>query len=300
VKANGEEFARLKNDIYCYDALARFFAHKTKAAEYVLNYRHSGDVSQLQEALPRLEKSVECYRELTGLTSESYLYANSMQTRQRRIPVTGADGTNKTWEELLPQYVLELENFRKNIGEMMQDSIAPSARVKELLQPVKVEFTGSKIERIPLRLNERIYSDRDYYIDALAPELGELQFFRFSYEKQLEQGTSITFTAERPVHLLAGYFNGNSYRLLAPPALETNAAANDRGQADIRIANAMTISGLFPVNLYTYTFEPGTHTLNLGKGLVMLLGFIDGSKPVETYDAGIGHGDLHAVDWLFY
>ena len=41
-------------------------------------------------------QSLEHYRKLVELTDEHYLYANSMQTAQRRIPIGGDDGHNKT------------------------------------------------------------------------------------------------------------------------------------------------------------------------------------------------------------
>src|SRR5699024_2215144 len=107
VSKNKEEFARLKNDVYAYDAFARFFSEKVKAALYVLRYEKSGEISDLTKALPHLEKSVEYYRELTGLTKDTYLYANSMQTTMRRIPIGGGGGKNKHWVEILPHFEKE-------------------------------------------------------------------------------------------------------------------------------------------------------------------------------------------------
>ena len=45
-----------------------------------------------------------------------YLYANSMQTAQRRIPIGGDNGKMKTWAELLLEYEKELKNLKKNIS----------------------------------------------------------------------------------------------------------------------------------------------------------------------------------------
>ena len=39
-----------------------------------------------------------------------------MQTAQRRIPIGGDDGKNKTWKELLVHYEKELENFKANLA----------------------------------------------------------------------------------------------------------------------------------------------------------------------------------------
>jgi hypothetical protein len=115
VKSNKEEFLRLRNDMYCYMALANFFAEKVNAAMLIVRYKYSNNISDLDKAVSFLEKSMVYYNQLMELTKDSYLYANSMQTGQRKIPVGGNDGKNKTWAELLPYYQEELDNFKKNI-----------------------------------------------------------------------------------------------------------------------------------------------------------------------------------------
>jgi hypothetical protein len=116
VRNNREEFLRLRNDMYCYRALANFYAEKVNAAMLVSRYKYSNDINDLEKAVPFLEKSIEFYRRLVKLTEDSYLYANSMQTGQRKIPVGGDDGKNETWTELLPYYQEEYDNFKKNIN----------------------------------------------------------------------------------------------------------------------------------------------------------------------------------------
>ncbi|MET0392594.1 MAG: hypothetical protein ABW019_05610, partial [Chitinophagaceae bacterium] len=84
VTRNKEEFERIKNDMYCYQLLAGHYADKAQAALYVLRYKYSHDVNDLQTALPWLQKSVDTYRQLAQRTKGTYLYANSMQTQQRK------------------------------------------------------------------------------------------------------------------------------------------------------------------------------------------------------------------------
>jgi hypothetical protein len=120
VTANIDEFNRLKNDMYCYRTFAQSFAEKVKAAGKILRYARSNDIRDLEQAISHIEISLEYYRKLTALTKDRYLYANSMQTEQRRIPAGGNDGTNKTWEELLPLYEEELANFKKNVASLKQ------------------------------------------------------------------------------------------------------------------------------------------------------------------------------------
>lgn len=301
VNANQEEFARLKNDVYCYNAFANFFAEKVKAAMLVLHYQYSKDNSDLEKAIPFIEKSVKYYSELVRLTENSYLYANSMQTAQRRIPITGANGTNKTWKELLPLYQSELDNFKRNVKMLQAKGNAGAIMKKnDVFVPVNVNILSKGFNIIPIQKGQKVYDDKDFTIEGVAEELKDLKGLQLN-SKQQEKGTIFQFESDKPVKVLVGYFNGNSNSILPSPTLETNAQANDRGQADIKIANALNIPGLYPVNVYTYSYPAGKNELILGKGLVLILGFIDGNQEIIINDAGItSTGKEVAIDWLFY
>ena len=87
---------------------------------------------------------------------------------------------------------------------------------------------------------------------------------------------------------------------LKEPELETNASANDYGQAEIKIANALVIKGMPPVNVHSYSFGVGDNVLKLGKGVCLILGFVDGDQPIPVYDAGLTEeGIKKQIDWLF-
>ncbi len=301
VTANQEEFARLKNDVYCYNAFANCFAEKVKAAMLVLRYQHSKDIADLEKAAPLIRKSLEYYAELVRLTENTYLYSNSMQTAQRRIPITGINGTNKTWKELQPHYQAELDNFNRNVELLKSNRNAGDAmETREALISAKVEILSKGYEAMPLQKGQLVYSDKTFRIEAVDGELKNLIGLRMNSREQQEHGTSLEFQNEKPVKVLVGYFNGNSKSILSPPTLETDAQANDRGQADIKIANAMLIPGLYPVNVYSYSYPAGKNELELGKGQALVLGFIDGGQEIATRDAGMGINGGAAIDWLFY
>jgi len=302
VKKNKKEFIRLKNDIYCYNLFANFFSEKVKAAILVLKYKYSKEISDLEKALPYLERSVEYYKELVELTKDSYLYANSMQTRQRRIPIGGNEGKNKTWEELLPHYQEELLKFKNNIQHLKSvDEGSAFNKQIESFNPVQVKLLNEDLEFIPFKENQKIYKDKEYVITEFAEELKNLSAIQLSFEKQRAEGTSIQFINKKPVKILVGYFNGHSWKILPAPALETDANANDRGQADIKLANAINIPGLYPVNIYSYSFPAGENTLELGKGIALILGFMDGDQEIVFRDAGYSTGNnIEGIDWLFY
>jgi hypothetical protein len=297
VQMDIEEFNRLKNDVHCYNALANFYAEKVKAALWILRYKYSNDISDLEKALPLLEKSVNHYSQLTDLTRNSYLYANSMQTAQRKIPIRGVDGTFKTWEEVLPVFRKELENFKKNIDSLKSVKV-PGGNIIEPFKNVAVSLPRNT-EFYTIAEGQQLFSDTALLIKEFAGELKGLKSIKMSKAKQIQEGTSLTFTAAKPVKLLVGYFNEKNSNYLKAPELETDANANEYGQDEIKIGNAIVAGDIPPVNIHAYAFKQGTHTLNLGKGMCLLIGFIDANQPIRMRDAGLGVAGKKDIDWLF-
>jgi hypothetical protein len=301
VTKNKDEFERIKNDMYCYNALANTYAEKARAALYVLRYKYSNDLKDLEQALPHLESSVAYYKKLADLTKDTYLYANSMQTQQRKIPVGGNDGKMKTWVELLPIYQKELDNFKRSIDSLKSPKASAEAARKVVLKNADVTLITKPEAFYNLSAGKELFTDTATYIKDFAEELKELNAFKLSKSKQIEEGTVLKFTNAKPVKVLVGFFNDNNPKLfLQPPQLETDASANDYGQAETKIANAVIISGMPSVNIHTYSFKPGTNTLTLGKGACLILGFVDDTQLVKSYDAGLVQGGVkRELDWLF-
>jgi len=302
VTKDKEEFLRLKNDIHAYKAFADFFSEKVKAAILVLRYSYSNDITDLDKAMPHLEKSIEHYELLVNLTKDSYLYANSMQTAQRRIPIGGDDGNNKTWAELLPHYERELGNFKRNL-DLLKASKDGKIETKEgkPWQPVDVTLLSESKGTYAVKNGTKVYGTPISELVKVAPELQNLKGIAFEETEQNEKGTHLKFKNTKPVKLVVGYFNSDQKRFLFPPSLETDAAGNAHGQAEVILASAMNLKELPRVNIHTYTFQPGENKLDLGKGRVLILGFIDANQTVTPRDVGyIDAGEKGAIDWLFY
>jgi hypothetical protein len=302
VTKDKEEFLRLKNDIHAYKAFADFFSEKVKAAILVLRYSYSNDITDLDKAMPHLEKSIQHYELLVNLTKDSYLYANSMQTAQRRIPIGGDDGNNKTWAELLPHYERELANFKRNL-DLLKASKDGKIETKEgkPWQPVDVTLLSESKGTYAVKNGTKVYGTPISEFVKVAPELQNLKGIAFEETEQNEKGTHLKFKNTKPVKLVVGYFNSDQKRFLFPPSLETDAAGNAHGQAEVILASAMNLKELPRVNIHTYTFQPGENKLDLGKGRVLILGFIDANQTVTPRDVGyIDAGEKGAIDWLFY
>ncbi len=291
------EFERLKNDIYCYDAMANSYAEKVKAALYILRYKYSNDVNDLEKALPFLQKSLDAYTELVKLTENDYLYANSMQTKQRKIPMRGVDKTFITWKEMLPVFTKELNHFKKSIDSLKQIKPGMVAKIVAY-KNADVKVLSPKAEEFVLGKSVSVFSDTSVLVKEITPELVGLKGIKVSKSNQIKAGTEIKFTTESAVKLLVGYFNPKDANTLHPPQLEIDASANNYGQSEIKISNAIVLNGYLPLNVHAYSFQPGTHTLTLGKGASLVLGFIDDKQELRIFNAGLD-GRGKDIDWLF-
>jgi len=294
-KKDKAEFARLRNDIYCYKALANFYAAKAEATLDVLRYSYSGDLADLQKALAPLESSVDQFRELTRLAGPAYRYANSMQTQQRKIPIRGANGRYITWGEMLPLYEEELHHFKVHL-DSLKSSAGQPAPTPQPLEPANVQQSAATYT---IDSGAHPFSDTALTIHAATAVLKNLQALQQSATTQLSQGTKITFTSNEPVDLLVGFFNKKGAAFTPPPQLETDASANDYGQAEPRISNALVIAGMPPVNIHAWSFQPGAHTLELGKGLCLILGFAKPQPNRKPFDAALDEPGKKNLDWLF-
>jgi len=296
---NKAEFDRLKNDMYIYNALANNYAEKASAALDVLRYKYSNDVGDLEKGYSHLQKSLIWFKSLVDLTRSSYLYANSMQTQQRKIPIGGDDGKNKTWEELLPHYQEELNNFRRHIDSLKSPNKKVAVNQKEVFANANVSFITTP-QFYSVETGKEMFTDTATYIKDFAEELKQLNGIKLSKSNQVKEGTTIKFSSPKPVKVLVGYFNSPDPRFLQSPQLETDASANDYGQAEAKIRNGLIISGMPPVNIHTFRFKAGENTLILAKGACLILGFVDDSQSIPVYDAGLVSGGVKKqLDWLF-
>lgn len=291
-----EEFSRLKNDMYCYDAMANFYAEKVKSALWVLRFKYSNKVEDLEKALPYLESSVKHYADLVKLTESNYLYANSMQTKQRKIPMRGVDKTFIHWKEMLPVFVKELNHFKKSIDSLK--AVKPGAAI------AVVPFTNADVQLISPNATYTIgkavnvFSDTTAQIKEVTEKLIGLKGIQFAKKNQIANGTEIKFSTKSPVKLLVGYFNEKNPKYAPAPQLEIDASANNYGQSEIKISNGIIVNGFPPVNVHAYSFAAGTHTLTINKGACLVLGFIDDKQELRIFNAGLD-GRGRDIDWLF-
>lgn len=293
---HADEFERVREDMKFYRMFAAAFRSKVIAAQQVLNYKWSQDIKYLDKAVQYMELSQNWWNVLSAATQDAYLYANSMQTAQRRIPVGGDGGKMKTWSELATVYQAELDALKENIiklknpVEKANENILPA-------QPASVKLFAKNTQLITLKKGAIIFENRpDTPVDSVAPELIGLQALVLNRDTTRIVGTTIEFESDKPVKLLVGLFKDDDSKWAKAPKLEIDATGNEYGQAEPLLTNAISIVQMPKVNIHQYTLPAGRQTLHLPKGILMVAGFT--TSDIKPRDCGL-NGPSGEVDWLF-
>jgi hypothetical protein len=288
VTQNHDEFERLRNDARCIRAMSENYSAKVKAAELVLRYGYSHDISDMQQAEKFLADSFADYQKLAALTENTYHYANSMQTSQRKIPVSGGmkgGGTNYLWSQLVPLYKKELEDFQAEV-ERLQHNTNPVVSVDgskvKAWPAARFNVISTNAETYRVEIGAKVFTDRDFTIQSLAPALCGLAGIRFSHNKAKQGMDPIEFEVGEPVQVLVGYFDSKQKAWLQVPKLEVAAQADERGGVDTVLENAAAISSCPNVNIHAFHFDAGRQKLELiGKGSFVILGVVPQSANIK-------------------
>lgn len=296
VTKNRDEFERLRNDARCIQAMAENYSAKVRAAELVLRYKYSHDIQDMERAEQFLAESLADYQKLAELTRDTYSYANSMQTSQRKIPVSGGVrgvGANYLWSQLVPLYQLELADFQRKLAQLKGNASATNLVDESQIKPwppAPFKLISTNAETYRVESGAKVFADRNFVIESLAPELNGLTGIRFSHEAAKKgRYEPVEFEVDEPVQVLVGYFKSDQKGWLQVPQLETAAQADERGGIDTVIENAAAISGCPAVDIHAFRFDAGRQKLELiGKGSFVILGVVPQSVELNKRDARRG------------
>jgi hypothetical protein len=293
VTKNRDEFERSVTDFKAIQLIARNYAEKTKAAEFLLRYGYSKDLNDMVAAERHMAESVEIFRQLATVTTPAYRFVNSMQTGHRKIPFGGAAsgvGTNYLWSHVLPLYEKELADFRAQLVELRAPKAVGSAASASIAAwpAAKFKLISTNAETYEVKVGARPFADRKYTFTELAPELNGLIGIRFSHEEAKNgRHVPMEFETGEPVRVLIGYFQSDRELWLQVPNLDFASHADERGGIDTVLRNAAMIDECPGVNVHAFRYEPGRHKLELiGKGSFVVLGVVPQSVELKKRDAG--------------
>lgn len=311
IKAEGEdreELNRLYTDAQAVYSMTISYCRKIEAAMEILRYKYTmdekcrGDITFLEKAEQKMAESLEEYKKLAALTQETYLYANSMQTPQRKIPFPNGE-TYGHWTACLPEYRKELEYFRAHLAELQQ-GILPTDHAKEVtaepLKPAPYTLLKSEsCETYELKKGESVFSDCSCKIINLAPELANLTGVRMGLGAAIEEGVTVKLELPQDSYVLVGYMNAKGVEWLQLPDLETNTHADDRGGLTVVYANAVKAEACPPINIHAYRYEKGTHEIYFGTGAFLIAGVIASDTVMKPRNANLAGEGLETLDWLY-
>ncbi len=311
MRAEGEEnqeLKRLYTDAAAVYEMSISYCKKLEGAMEILKYKYtmdkncSGDVALLEKAAELMEASLHEFRNLAKLTENTYLYANSMQTPQRKIPFPNGE-TYGHWTECLPEYEKEYENFRKHLAELKQ-GILPKDHGEEVtadaLEPAPFTLLGDQsCETYDLKKGSSVFSDCSCKVINLAPELKKLQAVRMGLGAAIEEGVTVKIELAQDSYVLIGYMNAKGVEWLQLPDLETNTHADDRGGLTVIYANAIKAEACPPINIHAYKYEKGVHEIYFGTGAFMIAGVVAANIALKPRNANLGGEGLDTLDWLY-
>lgn len=310
VKENLQEFGYFTTDIQAVYYMTHSYGHKILAAMNILQYKATmneelvGDMRLLETACKQMKESLDYYRQLTALTNETYLYANSMQTPQRKIPFPDGEAFGH-WSQCLPQYEKEYANFAKHVEEMkqgifpkeMEDDIAA---IEPLPNAAYTVLTPG-YETYSLKKGESVFQDEECVIQNCAPELKGLHGIRMHKWEGADKGETLTLEFLEDVQVLIGYFHtkGKNNPWLKVPDLETNTHADDRGGLSVVFGEAIKVDGCPAVNVHAFQYEKGTHRIYMGTGAYVFVGVVPAGVKLNSRQAGLAGDTLDMLDWMF-
>lgn len=305
VTTNKEEFERIAVDVSAIAAMTYSYSAKVRAAIHIVTYKQACNgsylehVDELAKAEPYFEESLEHYKRLTELTKETYLYANSMQTPQRKVPFPDGEKYGH-WKHCLPRYQQEYANFKQQLERLRQGKLPSQATEAPIVKYKEAEFEllSQHAERYVLDKQEKVFQGGDVIISSVAEELNGLTGIRFDREQAAREGIVIEFELKKPARLLVGYFNSKNAEWLQVPDLEVNTHADDRGGLAPVLKNALQIFFYPSVNIHAFLYEAGRHSLVLGQGAYMIAGVIDADQLLTERDLA-NVNPLESMDWLY-
>jgi len=302
-----EEFERLAADIEAIALMTRAYTHKARAAIDILTYKAlaGGDflsrLDLLEAAEPSFRESLEQYRKLASLTERTYLFANSMQTPQRKVPFPDGEAY-RHWKECLPKYEEEFAVFQQRLemlraGKLPETVIETSRLIERYAQAAFVVHTPGA-ETYELGVNSKLFTDNDMLASNVAEELTGLTGIRFSCDEAIRDGVHLEIELKEPARILVGYFNSADPQWLKVPSLEENTHADDRGGLSPVLKSGIRVFFQPNVNIHAFLYEAGRHKLVLGQGAYVIAGVVREDQPLRARDID-GAGSADDLDWLF-
>ncbi|MFS0722828.1 hypothetical protein [Paenibacillus sp. 1P07SE] len=304
-----EEYARISSDVRAISLMTKVYTEKVRAAILILtykeqcagNYTDQQQVKLLEEAQAHIYSSLEAYRELAEWTADTYLYANSMQTPQRKVPFSNGE-TYGHWQQCLPLYEAEYSHYARIVEGLkagrLPEKLAAAEGPPAPYRQAEFILHSPDAETYVLQTDSELFTDGGIPAASVAEELQGLTAIRFNRERSSKEGFDLDIELNEPAIILIGYFNSSHPQWLQVPSLEENTHADDRGGLAPVLTNALKVFFQPSVNVHAFRYEAGRHRLVFGRGAYLVPGVIKADQPLRVRDVE-GEGKTNTLDWLY-
>lgn len=311
IKENKEEYNYWVTDLEAISLMAQSYGKKIEAAIKIITYKNTmdeelhGNLDLLEEARVLMKESLDLYRSLAELTDKTYLYANSMQTPQRKIPFPDGEKFGH-WMQCLPKYEEEYNNFAKHVEEM-KNGIYPTEETEDLasikpLPQAKFKVLTEGYPTYEIKKGNNVFTDAPSKIQNVAPEIKGLTGISMSKENAIKTGAKFKIELEEDSQILIGYFKvkgKNNKDWMRVPDLETNTHADDRGGLSCVLGEALKVDNSPVVNVHVFQYEKGVHEIYMDMGAYAILGVVPSGVEIKPRHAGLAGDTLDMLDWMF-
>ncbi|MDI9418873.1 MAG: hypothetical protein QM399_01665 [Bacillota bacterium] len=301
----GDELERIKGDIEALYHLAEFYCCKLEAGMEILKYKYTmdenfrSDFTLLDKAEQLLAQSLEAYKRLTAITEGAYLYANSLQTRHRKIPFPDGEQYYH-WAQCLPEYEQEYANFRHNTARLKKGDLPRFDSVSAAALPeASFKLLSEECQLYQVAKGEKLFSDGSQIIYDVIKPLEGLTGIRMDHTTARGKGCAVRIELAEDSQILIGYVKDRDPKWLQAPELETNAHADDRGCVKVRFKNAIKATDCPPIDIHALQYEKGIHELYLGTGSFLIVGVVPKSVDLDAFGGKHKNDGPETLDWLY-
>ena len=112
-------------------------------------------------------------------------------------------------------------------------------------------------------------------------------------------GAKVRLRLRERSRVLIGYVDDRGVEWLAPPSLETDTHADDRGGYAPVLIHAAKAKGVKAFNVHAFLYDAGDVTLDYGTGAYTVVGVVPESAPLIPREAGLDAESLATLDWLY-
>jgi hypothetical protein len=225
-----------------------------------------------------------------------------MQTVCRKIPFPDGQLYCR-WEQCLPEYEKEYGNFKRNIQRIRDGNLTIEHKTDaEKAKPLKqadFKVLSEGCETYPVRKESLVFTDKEYKIRDVIPELDGLTGIRFRSDMAETRGISLKMGLKEDSQILIGYMQAKGTQWLQVPDLEIDTHADDRGGLEIKFENAVRINGCPSVNVHAFQYERGIHELYFGTGSYLVVGVIPKGIKLQQKNGSLLEENPETLDWLY-